>query len=741
MSTPPARNVYTIRPLPSGSGTRGSLSTSISMGPHGLVQSLIAASPTPPTRHHLDANASTLSASPRTSRIRRDFTSIGRHPLANDGDEDTTFGEDEDDLGDWTIVDKLRMWRHDAMMQHLYDTAIFWGDKVLTWTGDPNDAFWLAQTHFLTNQYSRAERLLTRPFNFSAAATRTAQPAGEQPLDMIQGEGVSRLVDVSVACRYLAAQCQVGKPIGLKKLILNREKVKSGNWTEAMEMLGDSNPFAGSCESDPTHGQARVDASPANSGSTIPNSDGGIKVEASMCYLRGLLMLRLNRADRAKECLLEALALDVKCYEAFELLIGGEMMGVDEEWALVERLAYRDQAQDQADFVKLMYTTRLKKFKHSTEIDAARQRLMEEYNLSENPDVLFGHADSLYAQYRWADCFAITSRILDLEAVHPSTLPLHLACMTALPHLHSRLFLLAHDLVAHEPDSPSSWYAVGLWYLAVKRHGEAKKYFSKTSLMDPRFGPAWIAFAHAFAYEGEHDQAIVAYSTSARLFPGSHLPQLFIGMEHIQLSNMQLAESHLAAAAELCDTDPVLLNELGVVAYENRRYEEALNYFSNAAARVGEVRGSQAIWSTLYLNQAHAYRKLGRIAEAKAGYMRVLELEPRHAVAISSLGVAHHLLFELEDAIARYHEVLAIEPLSAHVIDLLNNAVQANADTPIHFIPGLGTEEDWQVGMERRNRAAEANARAQQLRKMERSDISNLSGISEGDSSAMDLVT
>ncbi|KAG8740782.1 anaphase promoting complex subunit cdc16 [Ceratobasidium sp. 414] len=649
MSTPPARNVYTIRPLPSGSGTRGSLSSSISMGPHGLVQSLLAASPTPPTRHHLDANASTLSASPRTSRIRRDFTSIGRHPLANDGDEDTTFGEDEDDLGDWTIVDKLRMWRHDAMMQHLYDTAIFWGDKVLTWTGDPNDAFWLAQTHFLTNQYSRAERLLTRPFNFSSAATRATQPTGEQPLDMIQGEGVSRLVDVSVACRYLAAQCQ--------HLILRLGKVKSGNWTEAMEMLGDSNPFAGS----------------SNSGSTIPNSDGGIKVEASMCYLRGLLMLRLNRADRAKECLLEALALDVKCYEAFELLIGGEMMGVDEEWALVEGLAYRDQAQEQAEFVKLMYTTRLKKFKHSAEIDAARRRLMEEYNLAENPDVLFGHADSLYAQYRWADCFAITSR--------------------------------------------------------------------KTSLMDPRFGPAWIAFAHAFAYEGEHDQAIVAYSTSARLFPGSHLPQLFIGMEHIQLSNMQLAESHLAAAAALCDTDPVLLNELGVVAYENRRYEEALGHFSNAVARAGEVRGSQAIWSTLYLNQAHAYRKLSRIVEAKAGYMRVLELEPRHAIAISSLGVAHHLLFELEDAIARYHEALAIEPLSAHVIDLLNNAVQANADTPLHFIPGLGTEEGWQAGMEKRNQATEAHARARQMRTMERSDVSNLSGISEGDSSAMDLVT
>lgn len=43
---------------------------------------------------------------------------------------------------------------------------------------------------------------------------------------------------------------------------------------------------------------------------------------------------------------------------------------------------------------------------------------------------------------------------------------------------------------------------------------------SKTSLMDPRFGPAWIAFAHTFALEGEHDHAVTAYSTCARMFTG-----------------------------------------------------------------------------------------------------------------------------------------------------------------------------------------------------------------------------
>ncbi len=49
-----------------------------------------------------------------------------------------------------------------------------------------------------------------------------------------------------------------------------------------------------------------------------------------MCNLRGLLMLKLNRGDQAKHCFMEALSLDVKCYEAFEQLVSGEMMTPEE---------------------------------------------------------------------------------------------------------------------------------------------------------------------------------------------------------------------------------------------------------------------------------------------------------------------------------------------------------------------------------------------------------------------------
>lgn len=40
--------------------------------------------------------------------------------------------------------------------------------------------------------------------------------------------------------------------------------------------------------------------------------------------------MRLNRSERAKQCFLEALALDVKCFEAFNMLVESQMLTIDE---------------------------------------------------------------------------------------------------------------------------------------------------------------------------------------------------------------------------------------------------------------------------------------------------------------------------------------------------------------------------------------------------------------------------
>ncbi|KAG8899259.1 anaphase promoting complex subunit cdc16, partial [Tulasnella sp. 403] len=383
--------------------------------------------------------------------------------------------------------------------------------------------------------------------------------------------------------------------------------------------------------------------------------------------------------------------------------------------------------------------------KHIAEMALARQRLVEEYGMNDNPDFLLSIAEALYAQYRWQDAFTVTSRIQELVGIHPGSLPTHIACMNNLRHLHPRLFLLAHELVDKEPDSPVSWYAVGVYYLLTRKFLDARKFFSKANLMDPRFGPAWIGFAHSYSYEGEHDHAIVAYSTAARLFPGSmHLPALFLGMEYLQINNLALAGEYFDMAYSICDSDPLLHNERGVLAFHEKRYQEAANHLERAIDLAAHVHGPDAIWATTYLNLGQAYRKLGRFDEAKRAYNRVITLNPRHAQGYACLGIISHIMGDYDEAIRFYHESLAIDPLETNTIDLLNLALEVNAEMPSGDLGVLGLpggEDLWRRVVTDRQTANEAGSSSRRgaVGDPSGTGISFAGNSTAGDLSEMDL--
>jgi anaphase-promoting complex subunit 6 len=132
-------------PSPSGSRNRGSIGSSFSYGPQPLVNSLIDANSSAGSYPHsfaLDPNRSVLPASPLRSspRVhRRTKEGSSRHPLANDTTDvfqDSDVDGDDDSEYEWGMVDRMRLWRHDALMQHLYETAAFWGDKIVSWTSE-----------------------------------------------------------------------------------------------------------------------------------------------------------------------------------------------------------------------------------------------------------------------------------------------------------------------------------------------------------------------------------------------------------------------------------------------------------------------------------------------------------------------------------------------------------------------------------------------------------------------------
>ncbi|EEB08210.2 anaphase-promoting complex subunit Cut9 [Schizosaccharomyces japonicus yFS275] len=514
--------------------------------------------------------------------------------------------------------DLLRMWRHDALMQEQYDTAMFVGETVLSITNDPNDAFWLAKVYCSTHNYARAKSLLLK----------------------------QDLLNQSSACRYLAALCCV----------------KLFDWQGALSLLGEENPFRSGTGKLPK----------------LKMQDGGIKLEASMCYLRGVVYTNLNNFDKAKDCYKEAVLLDTKCFEAFNQLVSNHLLTVKEEWELVNSLDFTAYSKEDADFLRAMYTLKINKLAHEDELSRASAYLSSVSGLKGSADLLLCRAEVLFVKSCFRDALKLTSQILENDPYKLEAYPVHLACLHELGE-KNKLFLIAHDLTDKQPTKAVTWLAVGIYYLCVKKITEARRFFSKASTMDPHFGPAWIGFAHSFAVEGEHDQAISAYTTASRLFQGAHLPYLFLGMQHMQLGNMLLADEYLKSSYELCQHDPLLLNEMGVLAFNKGDMQQAIKWFRSALKLVKKTQGNETVWAATWANLGHAYRKLKMYDPALEAFQQGLYLSSRDANIHTAISLIYLLKKNPAEAIKHLHESLAISPAETVSSDLLKRALEENA--------------------------------------------------------------
>jgi anaphase-promoting complex subunit 6 len=490
--------------------------------------------------------------------------------------------------------------------------------------------------HFNNNNYTRALALLSR----------------------------KDLVSRSTSCKYLAAHCYI----------------KQNKFEAALNILGEQNPTH--LISSTTHSRRKIQHLNGHSHVTLRNGKtassrldradrseereredaNNLRFEAAMCYLRGLCHAKQNAFDRARDCYKDAVRIDIQCFEAFDQLMKNSLMSPAEELEFLESLDFDtisvpsdpSRSQEAAHFVKMLYTTRLSKYTSPSTLSNATETLSTHYNLSSNPDILLSRAEALYTQCRFVEALELTSSILttpetgavttDAPVVSgqnlghsPAVYPLHLACLYETGAVNA-LFLLAHTLADNAPEESYTYLAIGVYYLSVAKIAEARRFFSKASLLDPHSAPAWIGFAHTFAAEGEHDQAIAAYSTAARLFQGSHLPQLFLGMQHLALNNMSLAHEYLCAAYAMSSGspsgslttipnapssglpslggDPLVLNELGVVLYHQSHLESAADLFRQALALASSLQCDPGAWVATRANLGHALRRMGHLDEA-----------------------------------------------------------------------------------------------------------------------------
>jgi len=277
--------------------------------------------------------------------------------------------------------------------------------------------------------------------------------------------------------------------------------------------------------------------------------------------------------------------------------------------------------------------------------------------------------------------------------------------------------------VDSDPDSATSWYAVGCYYYVIGRFEESRKYLHKTTTLDRNHGAAWMVRGHAFASENEHDQAMAAYFKASQLMRGycqnqmnwcnllivnqfyfhrSHLPMLYVGLEHGLMSNVRLANSFFNQAHTIAPDDPFVLHELGSVAFQNGDYQLAEKCYLQAVDMVGRLHQASCnnnndssisssssysnrgvglpvddTWEPLLNNLGHVSRKLKKYELAIEYHQKALLVCPMKASTFASLGYVYALMNDAGQAVEYFQKALALKRDDTFSTTMLNAVLES----------------------------------------------------------------
>ncbi|OMO74754.1 Tetratricopeptide-like helical [Corchorus capsularis] len=537
-------------------------------------------------------------------------------------------------------IEKLRGVVRDCVSKHLYSSAIFFADKVAAITNDPADIYMQAQALFLGRHFRRAYHLLD----------------------------ASKIIMRDLRFRYLAAKCL--------------EELKE--WDRCLWMLGDEK-----------FGEFGNAYDTKDNNAMYLDKDGEdreINISSAICFLRGKAYEALENRAQARQWYEAAIKADPLCYEALERLIENHMLTAEEETNLLSSLQFGPED----GWLSSFYSCLIKKYDKENVVEAKFKELEKEKSnpssqsfmctLKDNTDLLACKAEYYHQCGEYHKCFELTSVLLEKDPFHLKCMLVHLAAAMELGY-SNELYLMACNLVKDYPQKALSWFAVGCYYYCIKKYDQSRRYFSKATSLDGTFPPAWIGFANAYAVREEGDQAMSVYRTAARLFPGCHLPTLYIGMEYMRTHSFKYAEQFFMQAKAICPSDPLVYNELGVVAYHMKEYNKAVRWFEKTLALVPTPLSE--MWEATVVNLAHAYRKLKMFKEAISYYEKALTLSTRSLSTYAGLAYTYHLQDNFSSAITYYHKALWLKPDDPFCTEMLNVALvdesQSGADPKFDF--------------------------------------------------------
>ena len=378
----------------------------------------------------------------------------------------------------------------------------------------------------------------------------------------------------------------------------------------------------------------------------LPDDVASTNVESGLLVLEGKANESLGNVRDAVTCYKNALMADVFCEEALERLSSQHYLSAEEEDSLLSALPFKKQCSiEEEEFLRFYIKLKFKP------CHLHHQKSVTALSLSTPLQPLLLSLDVQCCVATWhlgnqdtRACHRVCSAVLDQDPYHTGTLLVLMPCCVQEGRVEE-LFSLGHQLVKQFPGSPLSWYAIALYYFAVKRLQMARKYLTKCLSLDPHFVPAHLAFGASFASEGEHDHAVAAYSNASRLMRNSFWPLLYLGKEYFVTGSCSISSRFMRSAQELAPCDPSVLHEVAVVLYSAGEYEKAEKHIRKALSVLKNMDPFVTIqaWEPVYFNMGHVYRKLRKFDLALQFYQQSLQLCPNDPTIMSSIAFVHLL--------------------------------------------------------------------------------------------------